>query len=87
MRAYETVISYSYKVHKQKKLYLEDLFIIGDRKIGNRKGGEWIFFFFCCYSKHKSLGIKLHITHSMYKDSWVQDKHKQNSNKGKAEYR
>jgi len=25
--------------------------------------------------------------HSMYKDSWVQDKHKQNSDKGKAEYR
>jgi len=34
MRAYETVISYSYKVHKQKKQYLEDLFIIGDRNIG-----------------------------------------------------
>ena len=33
MRAYETVsLSYSYKVHKQKKQYLEDLFIIGDRK-------------------------------------------------------
>jgi len=49
------------------------------------EGGEWIFFFFGC-SKHKSLGIKLHIAHSMYKDSWVtvQDKHKQNSNKGKA---
>ena len=43
-------------------------------------------FFFGC-SKHKSLEIKLHIAHSMYKDSWVQDKHKQNSNKGKAEYR
>jgi len=46
MRAYEIVISYSYKVHKQKKQYLEDLFIIGDRKIGSRRGGEWIFFFF-----------------------------------------
>jgi len=23
---------YSYKVHKQKKQYMEDLFIIGDRK-------------------------------------------------------
>jgi len=38
-------------------------------------------------SKHRSLGIKPHIAQSMYKDSWVQDKHKQNTNKGKAEYR
>ena len=46
----------------------------------------FFLFFFCC-SKHKSLGIKSYIVHSTYKDSWVQDKHKQNSNKGKAEYR
>jgi len=37
--------------------------------------------------KHKSLGIKPHIAHSMYKDSWVQDKHRQNSNKDKPELR
>jgi len=36
MKAYEIVISYSYKVHKEKKQYLEDLFIIGNRKIGRR---------------------------------------------------
>ena len=55
--------------------------------------GEWIFLIFLFYfyffgcSKHKSLGIKLHIAHSTYEDSWVQDKHKQNSNKGKVENR
>jgi len=38
------------------------------------------FFFLGC-SKHKSLGIKPHIAHSVYKDSWVQEKHRQNSNK------
>ena len=54
----------------------------------------FVFFLFCfvfCFflgcSEHKSLGIKLHIAHSKYKDSWVQDKHKQNSDKGKAEHR
>ena len=46
-----------------------------------------LFFSFFGCSKHKSLGIKPHAAHSMYKDSWVQDKHRQNSNKGKAEYR
>jgi len=52
MRAYKTVISYSYKVHKQKKQYLEDLFIIGDRKIGNRKYGRrgMDFFFLAAVS-------------------------------------
>jgi len=47
----------------------------------------FLFVFFLGCSEHKSLGIKLHIAHSMYKDSWVQDKHKQNSDKGKAEHR
>jgi len=32
---------------------------------------ELFFSSFLGCSKHKSLGIKLHIAHSMYKDSWV----------------
>ena len=54
MRAYETVISYSYKVQKQ---YLEDLSIIGDRKIGSRGGGEWIFLKFF----YMNLDLCMHI--------------------------
>ena len=50
--------------------------------VGRREGG--LGRIFGC-SKHKSLGIKLHIAHSMYKDSWVQEKHRQSSNKDKAE--
>ena len=44
MRAYETVLAIAINYIKQEKQYLEDLFIIGDRKIGNREEGEWIFF-------------------------------------------
>ena len=65
--------------------------------MGNREGGEWrgiavlffllllLFFFVLAAVSTRAWESNHNIVHSMYKDSQVQDKHKQNSNKGKAD--
>ena len=47
----------------------------------------FIYVFFLAAISTRAWESNHNIVHSMYKDSQVQDKHKQNSNKGKAEYR
>jgi len=43
----------------------------------------FFFFFFFGFSKHKSMGNKLNISHSIYKESWVQGKKKKKRKRGK----